>query len=238
MDNVGAFSQTSARPRFPHRSGYIPNQIFFAHANAPVRLCALRIVYSALLHFTHIRMVNNECFTIDFPGRDPRECFQLYFRQHWIRLLWPFFRTTLLSISLIGIGILTFAVTIDDPWLRRTNILFIFACFFVAQCDFLLRFYRYFLNLTIVTDRRVHRIKRSLISIDEHQSIDVWAIQDIRGLQRGIIQNIFGFGTLLLEAQDTKMNIHFTPRIAEHSKKLTALLEQSRVQRREEQQGM
>ena len=87
----------------------------------------------------------------DFQGRDNLEAFQFYFRQHWICMLWPFTRAFLLT---LGLGVATymtfFAFGIEEQGLRRISAIFIFLCLLVTQYLFLLRFYRYFLHVTVV----------------------------------------------------------------------------------------
>ncbi|MEN9560804.1 MAG: hypothetical protein RIQ56_77, partial [Candidatus Parcubacteria bacterium] len=98
----------------------------------------------------------------------------------------------------------------------------------LIQLEFIGRFYRYFLYVCVVTDRKVHRIKKTLLAIDDHQSIDLWVLQDINKHQRGIVQNLFGFGTLILEANDTQMRVHFTPDIGKRYEDLLHLRERAR----------
>lgn len=165
-----------------------------------------------------------------FQGKDPDEQFQFYFRQHWIRLLWPFCRTILWSILLFVLGYFVFVrFGIPDPVLRHATIIGFGIMFFFVQWGFLLRFYIYFLYVIVVTDRKVHRIKKTLFSVDDHQSLDIWSFQDIHKTQHGIIQNIFGYGSLTLESQDTELRIHFVPRIADIYGKMLHLREMGRV---------
>ena len=166
-----------------------------------------------------------------FQGKDPEEHFQFYFRQHWIRLLPSFLRAFVGSIGIIGLGyVMFFMVGIDASFARHILALMLTLSLVFVQLEFMVRFYRYFLYIAVVTDRKVHRIKKTLLAIDEHQSIDLWVLQDINKVQRGIIQNLFGFGTLILEASDTQMRIHFTPSITKRYEDLLFLRERAREQ--------
>ncbi|MFH0770833.1 MAG: hypothetical protein V1926_05685 [Candidatus Peregrinibacteria bacterium] len=166
---------------------------------------------------------------VDFQGKDPGETFQFYFHQHWIRLLLPFVKLIVWNILIFVIGALIFATpTIADINTRRIILIFMTLFFLIAHFEFLVRFYRYFLKFFVVTDRKIHRIKKSLIAVDDHQSIDLWVLQDINKLQHGIIQNILKFGSLELEAQETIMRIHFIPKIAEKYERIMRLREQAR----------
>ena len=168
---------------------------------------------------------------VRFQGKDPEEHFQFYFRQHWIRLLPAFLRAFIGSAFLFGLGyVMFFVVRVDAPFARHILTLLLTLSLVFIHLDFMARFYRYFLYVCVVTDRKVHRIKKTLLAIDDHQSMDLWVLQDINKHQRGIIQNILGFGTLILEANDTQMRIHFTPLIAMRYKDLLHLRERAREQ--------
>ncbi|MDO8468391.1 MAG: hypothetical protein Q7S29_01385 [Candidatus Peribacter sp.] len=164
-----------------------------------------------------------------FQGKDQDEEFQFYFHQHWIRLLWPITRLIILNLFMVGIGVvILFSTQFADPISRRTilTILTVFAL--ILHFEFLVRFYCYLLYIIIVTDKRVHRIKKTLITTDDHESTDLWVLQDIHKRQRGLVQNLFGYGSLILQAQETEIRIHFTPAINRRYEALTRLREQAR----------
>lgn len=166
----------------------------------------------------------------DFPGKDPGEEFQSSFRQHWIRMLWPFSRILLLTLLILLIGYMTFfVVDIEQSTPRRLTLLFLLVFFLTIQIEFLVRFYRYFLYVVVVTDRKIHRIKKTLLTTDEHECVDLWALQEIDKRQRGPIQNLLGFGSLMLEAQDTHMTLHFVPRISMRYTEIMSLRERARA---------
>jgi hypothetical protein len=150
--------------------------------------------------------------SIDFQGKDPGERFQFYFRQHWIRLLKPFLRMLAETLVIVVIGY--FLVPGAEGPTRRFVVVMLSVFFLLSQFEFLIRFYRYFLTVIVITDRKIHRIKKTLLTTNDHQSIDISSIQDINKSQRGVVQNVLGFGTLVLEAQDTQLRLHFTPDIS------------------------
>ena len=169
---------------------------------------------------------------MEFPGKDPGEAFQFSFRQHWIRMLWPFTKALLLTSMIFLIGWMTFGtISPGQAGPRHLILLFLLAFFLAIQFEFLVRFYRYFLYVVVVTDRRVHRIKKTILTTDEHECVDLWALQEIDKRQRGPIQNILGFGSLLLEAQDTHMTIHFVSRISRRYNDIMSLRERARGSR-------
>ena len=152
---------------------------------------------------------------LHFQGRDVHEQFQFYFRQHWIRLVKPLLITLFWSVAIATACFIIFVQLGVRDWQSRHGLLIaLFAIFAIIHLGFLMRFYTYFLYIIVITDRRVHRIKKTLFSVDDHQTIDIWTFQDIHKWQHGIIQNLLGFGSLILEAQDTVLKIHFVPRIA------------------------
>ena len=162
-------------------------------------------------------MVNDVPDTLDthFQGRDEREQFQFYFHQHWIRLVKPFCTMLLWTTVVVVAGYFIFSSPEITSDMNRHGILVALFCMFaVLQLHFLARFYTYFLYVIIVTDRRVHRIKKTLLLTDDHQTIDIWTFQDIHKSQHGPIQNLLGFGTLILEANETMLRLHFVPHIA------------------------
>lgn len=169
----------------------------------------------------------------DFPGKDPREIFQCSFRQHWIRMLWPLAKMCLLTLIVVIIGVLTFFVVgIEQDIPRHLMLMFLLLFFLTIQFEFLIRFYRYFLYVVVVTDRRVHRIKKTILTTDEHECVDLWVLQEIDKRQRGPVQNLFGFGSLTLEAQDTRMTLHFVPHISKRYDEIMSLREMARISMR------
>lgn len=163
---------------------------------------------------------------VDFPHKDPGERFCSSYRQHWIRMLWPIARTALLTLALFLAGYLSFGVILIDQ--GHLLLLALLTFFLVVHLAFIIRFYRYFLYVIIITDRRVHRIKRSLLNFDDHECVDLWTIQEIRKSQRGPVQNLFGFGTIILEGQDTKLTLHFVPQISRRYEEILSLREMAR----------
>lgn len=173
---------------------------------------------------------------VEFPCRDPDEQFRFSFHQHWMRLVWPVTKMLLLTslIAIIG-GLTFFSVVGVTGTTRHLILIFLLAFFLAVQFEFLVRLYRYFLYLIVVTDRRVHRIKKTLLLVDEHETIDLWVLQEIQKMQHGPIQNVFGFGSVTFEAQDTRLTIHFVPRISERYREIMHLRELARASARKMQ---
>lgn len=149
---------------------------------------------------------------------------QFYFRQHWIRLMHPLLRMFLWLFALFIAFLLT--LQIDSPEqeaIRRTTIILLSFFLLFSQFEFLNAFYRHFLYMIVVTNRKLHRIKKTLFTIDEHQSVELSTLQDVHKAQHGIVQNLLGFGSLTIEAQETVLCIHFVPRIEQKYNQLLHL---------------
>lgn len=177
----------------------------------------------------------NESFdrrAIDFPGKDQGEEFQFFFRQHWIRLWRPL--RALLLWTLLGVAGLyasSHAFTGDSALpVGQIMIVALVVLLVLAELTFLIKFYKYFLYVIIVTDKKIHRIKKTLLTVDDHQSIDLWTLEDISKNQHGVIQNLLGFGTLhlIMQDKDTTMRIHFTPFINKKHELIMRLREHAR----------
>ena len=167
---------------------------------------------------------------VEFPGRDPAETLQFYFRQHWIRLGRPFLHVLpWVLFCIVGLQLLISMPDAGDSRFRHAGLIGIAVIFILTQLEFLAKFYRYFLYVIVVTDKKVHRIKKTLVTVDDHQSIDLWVLQDIHKRQHGIIQNLLGFGTLILDANQTELRIHFVPVIGKKYEVLMHLREQARA---------
>ena len=153
--------------------------------------------------------------SMTFPGQDGGEVVQFYFRQHWLRLVKPFVVMVLWTVFVAAAFVVVVSISpAGQSGFRHILLLILCAFVLLSQFTFLTAFYRHFLLVIVVTDRKIHRIKKTLLLVNDHQRIDVTALQDINKSQRGPIQNIFGFGTLTLEAQGTVVRLHFVPDIA------------------------
>jgi hypothetical protein len=150
---------------------------------------------------------------VTFPGMDPTEHFQFYFRRHWIKLARYIGFLAFWMLMFIVLTAVSGVSSIDDDFTRHMTAIMLCMFFLIPHFIFITRLYKHFLTVVIVTDRKVHQFKRTLIAMDTQQSVDLWLLQDIDKLQRSIIQNVFGFGSLRLEAQNTQLRIHFVPEI-------------------------
>lgn len=166
---------------------------------------------------------------IYFPGMDPGEEFRFYFHKHWIRLLRQAGLLLLWVIAFLAVFFVSGVMTVENEFTRRVLVVLLCVLFIVPQIMFIIKLYHHFLAMVIITDKKVHQFKRTLIAVDRHQTVDLWMLQEIGKSQRGIIQNILGFGTLLLEAQNTQIRLHFVPSINDVRDKIVGLREDART---------
>lgn len=166
-----------------------------------------------------------------FQAKDRDETFQFYYHQHWIRLFWPFCQLLLWNALLIAVAIAMFTGTLfSEPGSRRLTLFILTVFFLFAHFAFLTRLYRYLLYVIVVTDKRIHRIKKTLLTLDDHESTDLWVLQDIHKRQHGLVQNLLRYGSLILQAQETEVRIHFTPNINKRYEAVAHLRERARAQ--------
>lgn len=164
-----------------------------------------------------------------FQGKYPEEEYQFYFRQHWLRLFPAFARMLMFTTLLVAAAFVILGSSVAaEPGGRHLVLLIFIFIFLFVQFEFLERFYNHFLYIIVVTDRRVHRIKKTLFVTDDQQSTDLWVIQDINKSQHGLVQVALGFGSLLIEAQETTLKIHFVPGVGKKYEQLMHLREKAR----------
>lgn len=165
----------------------------------------------------------------EFQGKHRGERFHLHFYRHWVCMVWPFAKCFIKTAILVGVAVVTYqAVGAEDVISRRVLLELYVLFFLLIQFELLIRIYRYFLRVTIITDRKVHRIDKSLLIIDDHQSVDLWMLQDLYRYQHSFIENLLRYGTITLEAQETILNLHYVPSIAEIYEQIMHLREQAR----------
>ena len=172
-----------------------------------------------------------EMADLDFQGKHSGEIFHFQIHQHWVRLVWPLCKFLLWNMIIFGTGYAVFFMEpIVDPFTRRVVLQFLILLFFVAYFEILKRLYRYLLYVVIVTDKKIHRIKKTLIMTDDHISFELSMAQDIHKTQSGIWQNILGYGTITLEAQETIMQLPFVPNVVEKYERIMHIRELCRIQ--------
>lgn len=165
---------------------------------------------------------------LPFPGKHEGEHFQFFFRQHSIRLLRPLAQCVGSMLGLTALGYVLIVSAAPDATTRHLALAILLFMFVLTNIVFLGALYRYCMYVIVVTDRKIHRIKKTLLAVNDHQTIDLWVLQDIFKSQHGLVQNMFGFGTLIMEAQETQLRFHFIPDIQNKYEAIMSLREQAR----------
>lgn len=162
-------------------------------------------------------------------GLDRSEQPILTFHQHWMRLVKPTFHALGWTILFCASPLIALLDLPLDDGERRILLMATAPLFLFAQFIFITQLYRYFLYIVVITESRVHRLKKTMLTIDEHESVDLRMLQDIERVQIGVIQNLFRYGTIVLEA-NIQLKIHYTPRIEQKYRLLIELRERTRMQ--------
>jgi hypothetical protein len=154
---------------------------------------------------------HSEGAQVEFPGKEPGEKYRFHFRQHWVRLVPPFAKAAAWTLLLFFSSLMRFVGAPFDDTTRRF-ILIPLAVFFVFfQMQLMRRWYEYFLHVIVVSDTKVHRLKKQFLLMENQRSTELSSIKDTRTLQRGFMQPLLKFGTLVLDAPEGELPLHFTP---------------------------
>lgn len=151
---------------------------------------------------------------------DPSETYQFHFRQHWMRMQHSI-QGLVAGTLLYGVA-LWFLADVRDADTRHALLLAASVAYVLLHLSLLARLYAYILYIIVVTDAKVYRIKQTLLAVDERQTIDLWSLSDVTKRQHGIIQNLLGFGTMLLHGNE-EIRVHFMPRIHDYVSRISGL---------------
>lgn len=155
-------------------------------------------------------MVKRHPSTVTLSGMDESERIQFYYHQHWMRLrraLQAFVLGTTLFVTALW-----FLSGMPDPDTRRFLLTVAIVAYCILHLTLWARFYSYLLYIIVVTDTKIYRIKKTLLMLDDRQTVDLWNLSDVTMRQHGLFQNLFGFGTIVLHGND-ELRIHYTPKI-------------------------
>lgn len=150
---------------------------------------------------------------IGFQGKHDNERYHFHYYRHWVKIVLPFM--VLVGAYAAVFLLFTFVVTpnLSDPALRRSAAAIFVLIAVMFHFHFVREFYLRFLYVVIVTDRMVHRIHKTLFFCDDHQSIDLQSVQDVKRIKHGILPNLLNYGDILLEAQETTLHLHYVPKV-------------------------
>ncbi len=164
-----------------------------------------------------------------FPGQDEAENIRFIWREHPIRLIAELIVPVGGSLPLLFGCMLAFMDPPLDPLAGRVIVIVASLIAIAAHLWFLSHIYRHYLRMVIVTNRRIHSMKKTLFTRDDQRSIEFPILRNIRKHQRGIPQNIFGYGTLILETPETTLSMRFVPKVAAKLEAIMQLRDENRV---------
>jgi hypothetical protein len=181
-----------------------------------------------LVKKAHTQGEQHEPLDISFPGKEPAERFRFYFRQHWIRMLPPFFKASGWVVLLFfSWAMNTIGLPLSDA--NRHLVLVPLTIFFVIfQMHLMRRWYEYFLHIVIVTDIKIHRFKRRFLLLENEWSVDIPSIRDIKREQLGAVQVLFDYGSIILDTAQGELPLHFTPALSKMHEALVVEREEGR----------
>lgn len=160
---------------------------------------------------------------IRFPGQQSDERVFLFLRRHWISFVPPFLIVLLMVVIPIVMstffGFLNFSVegiiaeffkSLGNAYAvirAKQTIVFMYSSyyFFVASY-FLVLWLDYYFDITIVTNERIIDIQQAGLFSRSVSELYLMQLQDISGKQKGLLQNLFNFGDVIIQTAGKKEN--------------------------------
>jgi hypothetical protein len=150
-----------------------------------------------------------------FKGQQSDETLNCFFRHHWIVLL----KDLLYFAIILFIEIYTISNIDNIQNLIRGNpemkLFFITGTIILTYFfhRFFLHLFNYYVNIGIITDKRIVDHKKTLFFTDTMDAIDLANIQDIERIAEGFLPSILKFGDIkiYLNASQTVKTLHGVP---------------------------
>lgn len=149
--------------------------------------------------------------SIDFPGRRADEQVTVCQHRHWLFLLPDILITLVMAVLPIGALALLSAVG-AEPFGNPGEVVTatVLGIYYLALVTFFfIRWLDFYLDLAIVTDKRV-------VDIDQHglfnrnvAELEYEAVQDVSAAKHGILQTLFNFGDVEIQTAGEKANFTF-----------------------------
>jgi membrane protein YdbS with pleckstrin-like domain len=147
-----------------------------------------------------------------FPGQAPEEQIALFIRRHWLAFLpWIIVTPILIFVFLTVIILLWVSVS---PDLRVAFIFGTSTYYLLVLFVFLRAWMSYYLDVTIVTERRLIDIEQDGIFARRIAEQSLLRVQDVSAGQNGFLQHLFNYGNLYIETAGEQPNfeLHNLPR--------------------------
>lgn len=147
-----------------------------------------------------------------FPGQEPGERIDTVIRRHWLSLLRD--ASPALGITLLTVLAWFLPIGPDvDPAARHLIVIVLCILLIALHGYFASRLYGHFLRALVLTDRKLHHIRKTLVHRDDQRSIEFPILLNVRKHQRGIHQALLKYGSLILETPETSLTLRFVPRV-------------------------
>jgi hypothetical protein len=135
-----------------------------------------------------------------FKGQQKNEELICFFRHHWITLLKDFFYfgifSTIVILTMINISLIKNILSNNAELKAFFVIGFILGTIFLHR--FFLKIFNHFIDIGIITDRRIIDHQKTLFFSDTMEAIDMANIQDIERKGEGLLPNLLGYGDLII----------------------------------------
>jgi hypothetical protein len=149
-----------------------------------------------------------------FTGQTDDEHVILFFRHHWV-VLFNYLLLILLFILIVIIGIsllVNFQIT-PETIKSRDEIKYIITgiiIFSIFLHNYIFnKLLNYFLDVIIITNYRIVEVTKTIYLRNVVKTLDLERVQDIQGHKVGVLENLFGYGDLVM----TSASINFEKRI-------------------------
>jgi len=155
-----------------------------------------------------------------FKGQQDGEEFVCFFRHHWIGLVKDFgyFLIFLLLSVLVLMSVVKIQIMVRES--QGLKLLFLF-CFMLGNFyihKFFVKMLNHFVNVGIITDRRVIDHRKTIFLTDTIDSIDMAQIQNLEKIEEGLLSSLLGFGDIkiFLSASDAVKTFQGVPNAKFH----------------------
>lgn len=133
-----------------------------------------------------------------FKGQQENENFICFFRHHWISLLGEIFYFLIfiaaVTFSLINIDAIQNLVQSQQEMRYGFFLIFVLGTLIFHRS--FVKFFNYFICISVITDKRIIDNERTLFFKDDLDSIDMAQIQDIEMIAQGLLPNLLNYGDL------------------------------------------
>jgi hypothetical protein len=149
-----------------------------------------------------------------FPGQEPGERIDAVIHRHWLSLL----RDAAPAVGITLLTVIAWFLPIGPEMdtASRHLIVIVLSVLLIALHGYAAsRLYGHFLRAMILTDRKLHHIRKTLLHRDDQRSIEFPILLNVRKHQRGIHQTLLQYGSLILETPETSLTLRFVPRVDE-----------------------